>query len=84
MATVVDAARDAPVQIAHATADGFVGTARDADFDQPFDIAQSVAETHVGFAYETGVDNTADANAPQVDYETEPFWLASTPNTDRP
>lgn len=83
MATVVDAARDGDKIIACAAQLDQIGTARGTDFNQSFDVYQSIIETHVGYMYEAPVNNTADSNAPQVEYDTAPFWYPSTPATVR-
>ena len=85
MATVVDAARPDQALVERAMDTFTQPTPRENDYNQSFDIYQSVAETVVpGLSVsQTPVNNTGDLNAPQVDYETAPFWLTSTPATER-
>lgn len=59
-----------------------VDAARPADdATRGFTIKQSTAETHIGLAYQTGVNNTADAAVPIVDFTG--FWGNVVSNTTR-
>ena len=83
MAIVLDAARPIDGSPTYAMDKFTQPTPRQVDMNQGWDVYSSLVETHVGFAYEAPVNNTADNNAPQVDYENAPFWLPSTPKTVR-